>query len=149
MGLQVVALLQFNLQCRGLCLIIVKVLYIFQKSLFLFPLLHHYTHFICLPLQQDSLLASPIILDLVILTELCQRVTMRPQGEEDFQSFHSVLAILSFLCKAPLVPEGTPVINAFYRQRACIENVMRCGSLSLEDIGFLYLRLPHTILIKF
>ncbi|XP_040916887.1 inositol-3-phosphate synthase 1-A-like [Toxotes jaculatrix] len=74
---------------------------------------------------EDSLLASPIILDLVILTELCQRVTVRPQGEEDFQSFHSVLSVLSFLCKAPLVPSGTPVINAFFRQRACIENIMR------------------------
>lgn len=86
---------------------------------------------ISLLLQQDSLLASPIILDLVILTELCQRVTVRPQGEEDFQSFHSVLALLSFLCKAPLVPSGTPVINAFFRQRACIENTMRCGSVFL------------------
>ncbi|KAF7653136.1 hypothetical protein LDENG_00086780 [Lucifuga dentata] len=74
---------------------------------------------------EDSLLASPIILDLVILTELCQRVTVQPQGEEDFQSFHSVLALLSFLCKAPLVPQGTPVINAFFRQRVCIENIMR------------------------
>ncbi|KAM3594094.1 uncharacterized protein V6R79_002166 [Siganus canaliculatus] len=74
---------------------------------------------------EDSLLASPIILDLVILTELCQRITVRPQGEEDFQSFHSVLALLSFLCKAPLVPSGTPVVNAFFRQRACIENIMR------------------------
>ncbi|XP_023282515.1 inositol-3-phosphate synthase 1 [Seriola lalandi dorsalis] len=74
---------------------------------------------------EDSLLASPIILDLVILTELCQRVTVRPQGEEDFQSFHSVLALLSFLCKAPLVPSGTPVVNAFFRQRTSIENIMR------------------------
>ncbi|XP_029901017.1 inositol-3-phosphate synthase 1-A [Myripristis murdjan] len=74
---------------------------------------------------EDSLLASPIILDLVILTELCQRVTVRPQGEEDYQSFHSVLALLSFLCKAPLVPPGAPLINAFFRQRACIENIMR------------------------
>lgn len=78
-------------------------------------------------LQQDSLLASPIILDLVILTELCQRVTVRPQGEEDFQSFHSVLTLLAFLCKAPLVPSGTPIVNAFFRQRACIENIMRYG----------------------
>lgn len=76
-------------------------------------------------LLQDSLLASPIILDLVILTELCQRVAVQPQGEEEFQSFHSVLALLAFLCKAPLVPPGTPVINAFFRQRACIENIMR------------------------
>ncbi|KAL7851128.1 hypothetical protein AOLI_G00214840 [Acnodon oligacanthus] len=74
---------------------------------------------------EDSLLASPIILDLVILTELCQRITFCTQEDTAFQSFHSVLSILSFLCKAPLVPPGAPVVNAFFRQRACIENVMR------------------------
>ncbi|XP_028293570.1 inositol-3-phosphate synthase 1-A-like isoform X1 [Gouania willdenowi] len=74
---------------------------------------------------EDSLLASPILLDLVILTELCQRITVRPEGDEDFQSFHSVLALLAFLCKAPLVPPGSPVVNAFFSQRACIENIMR------------------------
>uniref|UniRef100_A0A8C6UGA9 inositol-3-phosphate synthase n=1 Tax=Neogobius melanostomus TaxID=47308 RepID=A0A8C6UGA9_9GOBI len=74
---------------------------------------------------EDSLLASPIILDLVILTELCQRISVRVQGEKEYQSFHSVLAILAFLCKAPLVPPGAPVINAFFSQRACIENILR------------------------
>uniref|UniRef100_A0A3B1KHM9 inositol-3-phosphate synthase n=2 Tax=Astyanax mexicanus TaxID=7994 RepID=A0A3B1KHM9_ASTMX len=74
---------------------------------------------------EDSLLASPIILDLVILTELCQRITFCTQEDRSFQSFHSVLSLLSFLCKAPLVPQGAPVVNAFFRQRACIENVMR------------------------
>ncbi|XP_027006181.2 inositol-3-phosphate synthase 1-A isoform X1 [Tachysurus fulvidraco] len=74
---------------------------------------------------EDSLLASPIILDLVILTELCQRITFRTQQDSSFQSFHSVLSILSFLCKAPLVPHNAPVVNAFFRQRACIENVLR------------------------
>ncbi|CAL8274574.1 unnamed protein product [Merluccius merluccius] len=73
---------------------------------------------------EDSLLASPIILDLVLMTELCQRVAVRPQGEEDFQSFHSVLALLSFFCKAPLMPPGAPLVNAFFRQRAAIENIM-------------------------
>ncbi|XP_067336199.1 inositol-3-phosphate synthase 1-A-like isoform X2 [Channa argus] len=102
---------------------------------------------------EDSLLASPIILDLVILTELCQRVTFRPQGKEDFQSFHSVLALLSFLCKAPLVPSGTPIINAFFRQRACIENVMRaCLGLPPQNHmllehklqrNFLHSQTPH------
>ncbi|KAI4881688.1 hypothetical protein NFI96_031339 [Prochilodus magdalenae] len=74
---------------------------------------------------EDSLLASPIILDLVILTELCQRITFCTQEDTSFQTFHSVLSLLSFLCKAPLVPHGAPVVNAFFRQRACIENVMR------------------------
>ena len=34
---------------------------------------------------EDSLLASPIILDLVILTELFQRITFKVDGEENFQ----------------------------------------------------------------
>uniref|UniRef100_W5MED7 inositol-3-phosphate synthase n=1 Tax=Lepisosteus oculatus TaxID=7918 RepID=W5MED7_LEPOC len=74
---------------------------------------------------EDSLLASPIILDLVILTELCQRITFRTEDSPDFQTFHSVLSVLSYLCKAPLVPQGAPVVNALFRQRACIENIMR------------------------
>ena len=34
---------------------------------------------------EDSLLASPIILDLVILTELCQRISFRVDGQQHFQ----------------------------------------------------------------
>lgn len=48
---------------------------------------------------EDSLLASPIILDLVILTELCQRITFRGPNQTTYQPFHSVLSILSYLCK--------------------------------------------------
>lgn len=78
--------------------------------------------------SQDSLLASPIILDLAILTELCQRISFCTEGDPEFQGFHSVLSIVAFLCKAPLVPEGTPVVNALFRQRSCIENILRyCG----------------------
>ncbi|XP_015254961.1 PREDICTED: inositol-3-phosphate synthase 1 [Cyprinodon variegatus] len=98
---------------------------------------------------EDSLLASPIILDLVILTELCQRVMVRPQGEEEFQSFHSVLALLSFLCKAPLVPSGTPVVNAFFRQRACIENIMRaCIGLPPQNHMLLEHKLQRNFLTQ-
>ena len=43
----------------------------------------------------------------------------------DFEQFHSVLSILSYLLKAPMVPPGTPVVNALFRQRACIENIFR------------------------
>ena len=74
---------------------------------------------------EDSLLASPIILDLVILTELCGRIRFKAKDEEDFQSFDSVLSVLSYLCKAPLVPEGAPVVNSLFRQRAAVENVLR------------------------
>lgn len=74
---------------------------------------------------EDSLLASPIILDLILVTELCQRISVRTPSSQSFQPFHSVLSILSFFCKAPLVPTGTPIVNSFFRQRSCIENLFR------------------------
>lgn len=76
---------------------------------------------------EDSLLASPLILDLVILGELCSRIHLKrnDDSKSDFVSFRSVLSILSYLCKAPLVPKGTPVVNSLFRQRAAIENILR------------------------
>ncbi|XP_067120882.1 inositol-3-phosphate synthase 1-A-like [Centruroides vittatus] len=74
---------------------------------------------------EDSLLASPIILDLVILTEICQRINFRVGDDQKFESFNSVLSILSYLCKAPMVPEGAPIVNGLFKQRACIENIFR------------------------
>ncbi|KZC09470.1 Inositol-3-phosphate synthase 1-B, partial [Dufourea novaeangliae] len=84
---------------------------------------------------EDSLLASPIILDLVLLAELCSRITFKiADSDDEFTEFRSVLSILSYLCKAPLVPRGTPVINALSRQRAAIENILRaCLSLPPEN----------------
>lgn len=75
---------------------------------------------------EDSLLASPLILDLVILTEVFQRVKFRVEGEQtEFEGFHSVLSLLSFLIKAPLTPPGTPVVNALFPQREAIVNFLR------------------------
>lgn len=84
---------------------------------------------------EDSLLASPIILDLIILAEICQRITIKVDNE-DFQQFNSCLSLLSYLCKAPLVPKGTPVVNALFAQRMCIENVFR-ACLGLSPINFM------------
>jgi myo-inositol-1-phosphate synthase len=83
---------------------------------------------------EDSLLAAPIIIDLVILAELMTRITYKTKGMDQFLSFHPVLSILSFLLKAPLVPDGTPVVNALFRQRACLENIFRaCVGLPPEN----------------
>lgn len=81
---------------------------------------------------EDSLLASPIIIDLAIMTELMQRITYKT-ADEEFQKFHPVLSILSYLLKAPMVPAETPVVNALFKQRACIDNVLRaCVGLPPE-----------------
>lgn len=84
---------------------------------------------------EDSLLASPIILDLVILTELMDRITYAAGSTNGkFKRFHPVLSILSYLLKAPLVPEGATCVNALFRQRAAIENVLRaCLSLAPDN----------------
>lgn len=73
---------------------------------------------------EDSLLAAPIILDLIILSELTERILVKKE-EGCFERFHPVLSLLSYLLKAPMVPQGTPVVNALFSQRACIENVFR------------------------
>jgi myo-inositol-1-phosphate synthase len=54
---------------------------------------------------EDSLLATPLILDLAILTELLTRIKYR-KAEEDFAPLYPVLSLLSYMLKAPLVKPG-------------------------------------------
>eukprot|EP00184_Porphyridium_aerugineum_P003947 CAMPEP_0184706340 /NCGR_PEP_ID=MMETSP0313-20130426/36707_1 /TAXON_ID=2792 /ORGANISM="Porphyridium aerugineum, Strain SAG 1380-2" /LENGTH=520 /DNA_ID=CAMNT_0027167893 /DNA_START=297 /DNA_END=1859 /DNA_ORIENTATION=- len=89
---------------------------------------------------EDSLLASPLIIDLALLCELSTRITYKTGAMTDYESFHPVLSLLSYMLKAPIVPPGTPVINALYKQRYAIENVLRaCLSLAPEN----HMRLEH------
>lgn len=92
---------------------------------------------------EDSLLATPIILDLVVLAELCTRIQFKRTDDSVYSLFHPVLTILSYLCKSPLVPNGTPVVNALFKQRACIENVLRaCLGLAPESNMLLEYKIP-------
>lgn len=94
---------------------------------------------------EDSLLAAPIILDLVILAELLTRIQIKSEGDTEFQSLHPVASLLSYLTKAPLVPDGTPVVNALAKQRAMLENFMRaCVGLPPEN----HMMLEHKTLHK-
>ncbi|KAI9290415.1 Myo-inositol-1-phosphate synthase, partial [Neoconidiobolus thromboides FSU 785] len=58
---------------------------------------------------EDSLLASPLIIDLVVITELMTRIQFKTDEITEFAPFHSVLSILSYMLKAPMVPPGTAV----------------------------------------
>lgn len=85
---------------------------------------------------EDSLLATPLIYDLVLLSELCERITVKRQGGDDevWEGFHPVLSLLSYMLKAPLVPNGAPVVNALFAQRQGIVNVMRaCLGLAPDN----------------
>ena len=95
---------------------------------------------------EDSLLATPLIYDLVILGELCERITMRKEGSEPWEAFHPVLSLLSYMLKAPLVPNGAPVVNALFAQRQAITNVLRaCLGLSPENHMSLEHRFESTL----
>ena len=74
---------------------------------------------------EDSLLATPLILDLVILADMTSRIEYKTPNMDEWSSFHPIMSVLSYLIKAPLVPPGAPVVNALFKQRACIENLFR------------------------
>ncbi|KAK5018884.1 myo-inositol-1-phosphate synthase [Cryomyces antarcticus] len=97
---------------------------------------------------EDSLLAAPLIIDLVIVAEMMTRIQWKAHSasadtgsdgkkDEGYRGFHSVLSILSYMLKAPLTPPGTPVINALAKQRAAMTNIFRaCVGLEPEaDMG--------------
>lgn len=65
-------------------------------------------------------------------TRRCAQV--RKDGQAELHAMHPVAVMLSYLTKAPLVPEGTPVVNALARQRAMLENLLRaCVGLPPEN----------------
>jgi myo-inositol-1-phosphate synthase len=87
---------------------------------------------------EDSLLATPIIIDLIVVTELMERISYKTDDMEEFGRFDSVCSILNYFLKAPAVPKGEPVVNSLTRQRAALENIFRaCLGLPPQDNMFL------------
>lgn len=90
---------------------------------------------------EDSLLASPLIIDLVLVGEMMTRIQWRAAsteaetaGAKDWKKFHSVLSVLSYMLKAPMTPPGTPVVNSLAKQRAALTNIFRaCVGLEPES----------------
>ncbi|KAI0315166.1 hypothetical protein OF83DRAFT_1174085 [Amylostereum chailletii] len=75
---------------------------------------------------EDSLLATPLILDLSILAELLTRIQYKKSNEgADFKPLYPVLSLLSYMCKAPLVKPGTDVVNSLSRQRNALETFLK------------------------
>ena len=72
-------------------------------------------------------MATPLILDLTILTELLTRIQYRDvsAGQADFATLYPVLSLLSYMCKAPLVKPGTDVVNSLGRQRNALDAFLK------------------------
>ena len=109
-----------------------------RSSLFILKLYSHQL--------QDSLLATPLILDLTVLAELLTRVQYRDVSggaSPEFSPLYSVLSLLSYMLKAPLVKPGgsyftppppsssdrrmlgTDVVNSLNRQRNGLEQFLK------------------------
>lgn len=83
---------------------------------------------------EDSLLASPLIIDLVLVAEMMTRISWKTEDTTEYKSFHSVLSILSYMLKAPMTPPSTPVVNSLAKQRAALTNIFRaCVGLQPES----------------
>merc|ERR1711982_243467 len=71
---------------------------------------------------EDSLLAVPIMLDMIVLGELFTRMTI------DDQKLGPVLSYLSFFFKAPVTNHDEYVINSFTRQREMLVNLLKAAA---------------------
>ncbi|KAK0551821.1 Myo-inositol-1-phosphate synthase [Tilletia horrida] len=74
---------------------------------------------------EDSLLASPLILDLAIMAELMTRVSYQAQSDQDWSGLYSIMSLLSYSLKAPVTKPGSDVVNSLSRQRAAVTNFLR------------------------
>lgn len=82
---------------------------------------------------EDSLLAAPLIIDLILLTELFDRIEIRKGLKGEFIKFDTILDLLGYFTKAPLTREGLGVINSLARQRNTVENFLKvCAGIPLE-----------------
>ncbi|CUM63497.1 uncharacterized protein PRCAT00001073001 [Priceomyces carsonii] len=76
---------------------------------------------------EDSLLATPLIIDLVVVAEFLSRVSYKKASDPDdkYEDFYSVLTLLSYWLKAPLAKPGFKAINGLNKQRLGLENLLR------------------------
>ena len=85
---------------------------------------------------EDSLLAVPIMLDMIVLGELFTRMKI------DGEYMGPVLSYLSFFFKAPITNHSEYVVNSFTRQRQTLINFLKAAAgISPDDqtlISFKY-----------
>jgi myo-inositol-1-phosphate synthase len=71
---------------------------------------------------EDSLLATPLMIDMIILGELFTRMKINDK------TMGPVLSYLSFFFKAPVTNHDEYVINSFSRQRETLLNLLKCAA---------------------
>lgn len=89
---------------------------------------------------EDSLLAAPIIIDLVIVAELMTRIKFLvsendlPLQTSGFKRLYPILSSLAFFLKAPQGPEGVMLNQSLFHQRSVLENFFKaCAGINGGD----------------
>lgn len=94
----------------------------------------------CHNVCEDSLLATPLIIDLIIMTEFFSRVSYKKAEDNAsaYDKMYSVLSFLSYWLKAPLTRPGYEAINGLNKQRAGVDNFLRLliGLPALDELRF-------------
>ena len=81
---------------------------------------------------EDSLLATPLMIDMIVLGELMTR--MQINGKK----FGPVLSYLSFFFKAPVTNHDDYVINSFSRQRESLVSLLKAAAgYQIDDSSLL------------
>ena len=76
---------------------------------------------------EDSLLAVPLMYDMLVLGELFTRL------EVEGANLGPVLSYLSFFFKAPITNNDKYIINSFNRQREALVNLLKVAAGILPD----------------
>jgi myo-inositol-1-phosphate synthase len=71
---------------------------------------------------EDSLLAVPIMIDMLVLGELFSRMRI------DGKAMGPVLSYLSFFFKAPITNHPEYIVNSFTRQRQTLVNFLKAAA---------------------
>lgn len=80
---------------------------------------------------EDSLLAVPIMLDLILFTELLSRISVYSCADKENNSrshLHALLSLVSLFLKAPQVPSYAPVINGLFQQKEALANFIKVAA---------------------
>jgi len=81
---------------------------------------------------EDSLLATPLMIDMIVLGELMTRMKINDD------SMGPVLSYLNFFFKAPISNHEEYVINSFTRQRQTLVNLLKVASgIQVDDATLL------------
>ncbi len=85
---------------------------------------------------EDTLLAVPVIMDIVIFSDFMRRVKV---GD---RALSPELSLMAYFFKAPATYRGAPVVNAFFNQLIALRNFIRlCAGWPLPDFVDLKSRL--------